>query len=448
MVIAGWALTGCGSSVSVSGGEPPPEANPPAPEPPVPPPPEPEAPGLCGTPASDPFLAVSDGTEVAIVYGDGSRRRLDAGFDLLPPGEPRLRWILDGERLIILAASRQFQGGIQNHGLISAYDAKGELLFRIDQPGVELSGVATGDDGSFVLSRYASPGQSDYAWVRDGALEVLPEEVTPLTGRYAGRTIRARVNGQAAFYDLETQDTTPVATAVGAVSTVVRGDAWVSLHEGAPPRLWVERPSETTGIDLETVDVPADALQIVSFSGRYLLLHHQDTARTWRVDLEDDDDLPLPVDPPDGGPPPAMSYCRPPPVVGSGGEVLMVGGTEAITFQTFAPETTTWTSLGQPVHSVETTHGIERDGTWVLEGVVGTFCPGPVAPGADGLSGRSTQVVRPGVGAYAFEEDVAVVLRAGGACAGVSAFEGRIEVLDVETGETTRLEGGSFGFWP
>lgn len=442
---ASLALLACGSSVSISSQKEEPVV-PPEPPPPDPPPPD-EPLGICGTPARDPLLVVTEGTEVAIVYGDGSRRLLDAGFGMLPDGDPRLRWMLDGERLILLAATRQLQGGIEANALISAFDAEGELLFRIAQPGVELSGVATGDDGSFIVSRYAYAGQSDYAWIRDGAAEVLPKEVTPLRGRYTGGVVRARMDGTGVFYELATKVATTAASTVGAVSTVARGDAFVSIHDDSPIRLWVERPSGAVAFDLETIDVPAGTLQPVSSSAQHLLLQHQDSAQAWRIDLVDGGNVALPLEPPDGGPPEAMSYCRPPPVVGSGGEVLMVGGTDALRFQTFTPETSAWQTLGQPIRAIETAGGFEHHGTWVVQGVVGTFCPGPVGDGDTGLAGMSTQVVRPGVGAYVLEGDVVAVLRDGGTCVGYAEFGGDVEVLDINSGKVTPLSGAGFAFW-
>lgn len=366
---------------------------------------------------------------------------------MLPDGEPRLRWLLDGERVVLLAATRQLQGSIQANGLISGFDENGALLFRIGQPGVELSGVATGDDGSFLVSRYAYAGQSDYAWVRDGAVEALPLEVTPLDGRYTDGVVRARMGTASVFYELASKVVIPVASAVGAVSTVARADAFVSIHDESPIRMWVERASGASDFELGTVSAPANMLQPVSSSSRHLLLQHQETTQAWRVDLVDGGHLALPTAPPDGGPPEEMAYCRPPPIVGTGGEVLMVGGTDALRFQVFSPETDVWQTLGQPIRAIETAGGFEHDGTWVLHGVVGTFCPGIVADGTTGLPGSSTQVVRPGVGAYVLEGDAVVALRDGGTCVAYNTLDGGVEVLDVTTGEITPLSGRGFAFW-
>jgi hypothetical protein len=282
-------------------------------------------------------------------------------------------------------------------------------------------------------------------------IEPVPTNLTLMHGWVAESIVRASVDGAPAFYDVMSGVTTMVGSAEGALFSHAFSEGYLSLHEGKTvPWLYVDRYDDSQWLTLDAIDEPATALQRIATSDHHVLFESQDTGRRWRVAIGPNtsgETIELPLTTPMGDPPEAMSYCTPPPMLGSSGEVLMIGGSEGIHFQTYDPAGPTWDTLGQPVHQVETTSAFETDGTWILNGVVGTFCPGPVGSGDVGLSGLSTQVVSPSLGAHHVIDawDYASVAE-GGSCVGYVNEEG-IHVLDLLTAETKLLGEGGFSWW-
>ena len=310
--------------------------------------------------------------------------------------------------------------------------------------------MALAGDGTLVMSRYyydATFG-GDYVVVRNGMMDPLPKNLAPMHGWIQDSVVRATVHGEPAFHHVGTGVTTMIGSAEGAIWSQAFDDGFLSLHEGKTvPWLFVDRYDDTQLLTLDGIDEEAAALVRIGSTSDHALFRSQETMRHWWVSLTSGQAIELPDATPMGPPPDEMSYCTPSPVVGSTGEVLMVGGEENLSFQAFDPNADTWANLGQPVNHVETTSAFERDGTWILNGVVGTFCPGPVGEGDVGLSGISTQVVSLVLGAHHVIDawDYAAVAE-GGTCVGFVNEDG-VHLLDLLTAETTLVGEGSFSWW-
>ena len=445
-------LTACGTRVTVNDDREPTAPPSPTTPPTAEPDPSPTPTGRCGVPESEPVMTLHDGEGLAILYADGTSRALDVGFDALPEGNRTLRSLADGGHVATFASSIQVNGGIEADSVVSLFDAQGTLLWRMDGPGYVAGGVALADDGTLLMSRsfYDPDFGGDDVVVRDGVIEPVPSDLSLIHGGWvADGIVRATYGGAPAFYDVNAGVTTIVASAEGAIWSQAFDQGFLSLHEGkSVPWLFVDRYGDSQLLTLDGIDEAAAALVRVAATGEHVLLRSQDTLRHWRVALASGDAIELPSSTPLGPPPDEMSYCSPPPSLGSTGEVLMVGGQQTLSFQSFDPATNAWATLGQPVNHVETTSAFERDGTWILNGVVGTFCPGPVGEGDVGLAGVSTQVVSVELGAHHVIDawDYADVAE-GGTCVGYVNDEG-VHLLDLLTAETTLVGEGGFSWWP
>src|SRR5690606_7855988 len=114
-------------------------------------------------------------------------------------------------------------------------------------------------------------------------------------------------------------------------------------------------------------------LWLRSVHADYLLIVDNADRAYFRVELPSGSVIPIELAVPGGGPPEQMSYCTPEPVLDGAGNILFAGGGNAqLTFMLHDPAGGSWSPLGSPLGGIESMHGLEVDGTYVLEGTVGT----------------------------------------------------------------------------
>ncbi len=237
-----------------------------------------------------------------------------------------------------------------------------------------------------------------------------------------------------------------------AVSSRSTSEHYIALHQGeTAAQLYRVGLDGSFAIALDETQTPAAQLKFVDWSERWVLLQSELDNRGWRISLSDGEMLSFDPTPPTGPPPSQMDYCAPRLTLTSHGLLATAGGAEALAFQSLQPETNHWSVLGLPVSQVETVDIAERDGTYLLQGVVETFCPGPVADGAaTSLDGPSTQLVRPSSGValqLGGSFSSAVSIRSGGECIAYQTPAGTHIVDMVSAHETVLSDESGIVWW-
>jgi hypothetical protein len=445
--LMGWATliltTGCGSSVAFddvgkpTGPRPETETEP--------------ATTLCAAVTADaPLLTLVTAEGVSIMRADGSTVLLDAGMSEFPADAQNYVNVKGrGKYLATVARSVVLGNGGSVFGITTLYDDTGKQLWRIDGEGYELTNYGVSDSGQLLVYRSDMDATStQYAVIANGVVQLLPSELSHYGGWVADGVLRANADGQPAWYEVATGVTTIAPNALAAVRHMVWKDGYILLHPGMTvPWLFLESLGSSEMVILWDIDEPAEALRFRGATDDHVLLSSDESGRLWRVSLPFGETVELDTVTPMGGLPEDMSYCTPEPMLTSNGEALLVGGEDALWFQTVDPGSDTWTTLGQPVSQVEMVHTRERDGTFVLSGVVSTYCPGPFGSGATGIAGESLQVVRPSIGVqHVMDDGTSASVRQGGECVVYYADDGA-HILDLPQGNDSKLPDGSYDWW-
>jgi hypothetical protein len=425
--------TACGSTVATEGGEPAATTS----EPPSTPTSTPAIGATsCSTLAAEQPLMVFMGDESAsILRNDGTRIELGIGAELLPAdGHRTVVALAHGQSVVTFARSLKVGGPIEANSIVTMFDQNGSMLWRLEGDGYEASGLALDDDGRLLMARYFYQGDGDVVLVKDGLIDELPPHVTQVIGWASSGVIRARIDGVPGFHDVVTTSDAVVMQPELAVFVRPWARGYLNLQAGkSAPWLFRETALGNDVAVLWDIDEPADNLQLSDASESHAILHSTESNRRWWVDVFSGQSIELPTTTPMGAPPDSMEYCSPPPTLASDGSVVMVGGQDALFFQTVQPSQEQWATLGEPVAEVELVDVGERDGTFLLQGVVGTFCPGPVGTDPTALAGESLQVVRPSSDVAMVVDGFGASVRQGGACVAYQTQDG-VHVLDLPMG--------------
>jgi hypothetical protein len=282
----------------------------------------------------------------------------------------------------------------------------------------------------------------------DGASIALPSGF--VADQWVGDgLLRGALDGAGAWLDVASGVVTELpATAAFAMWTHGWRDGFVALHQGkSAPWLYLESPAASELVVLWDVDSDdPTGLVLRGLNDDWMLLSDA-SERWWRVGLPLGEAKEIDPVSPLGPAPAEMMYCTPSPVLATAGDVVLTGGAPALTFQSVDPAGG-WRALGDPVTAIETVDVRELDGTYLLEGVVGTFCPGVVGGATDdALTGASTQVVRPGIdAAFTIDATLGATIRPGGRCVGYRNDDG-LRLLDVTTRDDELVQDGGGMIW-
>ncbi len=415
---------------------------------------EPTAATLCPTSelgGGEPLFGLTVADSATIVDADGAVIPLDVGT---APPDATAYATLQGAADRAVTALNWTEPGLVHQSVLTMFDTEGNIVKRVHGPGVDVSIRGMSPSGDAWLYRYV-PGvmTEHFVLTRDG-VERKIDNFTPV--RFTGEGDLLGANGNPGWMAVQTGEVSTAARFDGALLIAPWRDGYLVLKAGdsAPWLYRVERQSE---VRLVLFDVPSEAeeLAIIGGAGDHILMADTGDGRRWRVSTIDGSAVVIDGISPLGPPPTSMGSCAPEVVLASDGDLLFGSGQSELSFQKVDPLGGAWSVLGAPLTGVELVQAWEKDGTFYIDGVVGTFCPGPIggdAPSPTAIPGRSLQIVRPATGAQAVVTNLSmftsqVDIRDGGECVLYGADDG-VHLVDLVSGQDALVgEAGAFSWW-
>ncbi len=408
-------------------------------------------------------LAITDKATLRLVRADGSHFTVDVGGADLPE-EAHSRVSLNNRGDGFLAALNGYTLGNKNFkqfGRLTEFDRGGAILRTMAFEGYELQLHAQGADGSTIAHRYHPATFSDYVLISPtlDAMQPLPADFVPGSGPNASGSIRGimRIDEEnvPGWLDVATDVFSAISVAKVAHWSRAHRDGFVSLVDGHGGALLVrDLPQGTTSFALPAKLGDAASLQLRFAHGAPGLFVEQTAdGSLWLIDPDSGTVRPVPaVLARDQTP---LSTCMNPGPSFDSSQGFLIATRDAAkaTIQRYDLENATWTPLGQPVTKVQSFAARERGGTYLLSASnEASFCPelSWEPPSAPVLSGETLQLVRQ-------EDSVHRVLplrlytpaqlSRDGMCFAYPDDDGGIVVLDVLSGQSTRLALNGWFSW-